>query len=506
MREKSILIIGAGIAGLSAGCYARMNGYETRIFEMHNLPGGVCTAWKRSGYTIDGCIQWLVGSAPGVGYHNLWKEVGAVQGREMLDLDEYMRVEGSDGKTLILYGDVDRLEKHLLEVAPEDAPAIRALTKAIRTFSRFDMRVDKAPELYGLVDKLGMSLGTLPFAGAFMRWRKVSVTDFAGSLRNPFFRKTFEEMAAEAEDFPMLALLMPLAWLNRKVAGYPLGGSIPFARAIEKRFLGLGGSIEYGARVVEILTEAGDRGVRVVGVRLEDGTEHRADTVISAADGRSTIFDMLGGRYVDDTIKGYYETMKLFPPLLYIGLGVDDPLTDVPSTISGITFPLSRPIEIDGKLRERLSFKAYNFDPQLAPEGKCVVILTLSSDYDRWAKLREDPEQYAAEKDAACEAVLDALEQRIPGIREKVEMRDVATPVTWERYTGNWRGSYEGWLPSGKSLMMQMKKRLPGLDGFHMIGQWTTPGGGLPRAVSSGRHVVQVICKEDGKRFVATTP
>jgi phytoene dehydrogenase-like protein len=129
MAEKSIAIIGGGIAGLSAGCYARMNGYETKIFEMHNIPGGVCTAWKRNGYTIDACIHWLVGSAPGVGYHQLWKEVGAVQGLEMLDLDEYLRVEGPDGKALILYGDVDRLEKHLLELAPEDARTIRSLTK-----------------------------------------------------------------------------------------------------------------------------------------------------------------------------------------------------------------------------------------------------------------------------------------------------------------------------------------------------------------------------------------
>lgn len=54
--------------------------------------------------------------------------------------------------------------------------------------------------------------------------------------------------------------------------------------------------------------------------------------------------------------------------------------------------------------------------------------------------------------------------------------------------------------------MMQMKKTLPGLDRFHMIGHWTTPGGGLPPAVLGGRHVVQVICKQDGKRFVATEP
>jgi len=506
MAEKSIVIIGAGIAGLSAGCYARMNGYETEIFEMHTIPGGVCTAWKRNGYTIDACIHWLVGSAPGVGYHKLWREVGAVQGFEMLNLDEYLRVEGPDGKTLILYSDVGRLEKHLLELAPEDARTIRALTKAIRKFTRFDFRVDKAPELYTLGDKLGMLLAMLPFAGTFMRWRKVSVRDFASKLKNPFLRETFASMGEEAEDYPMLVLLMPLAWLNRKVAGYPLGGSIPFARAIEKRFLDLGGSIQYGARVVEILTEAGDRGDRAVGVRLEDGTEHRADVVISAADGRTTIFDMLGGRYVDETIQGYYETMKLFPPLLYIGLGIADPLTDIPSTVSGITFPLSPPIEIDGKRRERLSFKVYNFDPQLAPAGKSVVVLMLSSDYDRWVELSKDPQTYAAEKESACEAALDALEQRIPGIREKVEMRDVATPVTWERFTGNWRGSYEGWLPSGNSLMMSMKKTLPGLDGFHMIGQWTTPGGGLPPAVSSGRHVVQVLCKQDGKRFVATEP
>ena len=55
--EKSIIIIGAGIAGLSAGCYGQMNGYRTQIFEMGTKPGGLCTSWKRKGYTIDGCIH-----------------------------------------------------------------------------------------------------------------------------------------------------------------------------------------------------------------------------------------------------------------------------------------------------------------------------------------------------------------------------------------------------------------------------------------------------------------
>jgi phytoene dehydrogenase-like protein len=56
---KKVNIVGAGIAGLSAGCYLQMNGYDTQIFEAHNLPGGVCTSWKRKGYTIDNCIHCL---------------------------------------------------------------------------------------------------------------------------------------------------------------------------------------------------------------------------------------------------------------------------------------------------------------------------------------------------------------------------------------------------------------------------------------------------------------
>lgn len=59
---KKVIIVGSGIAGLSAGCYLQMNGYDTQIFEAHNHPGGVCTSWTRKGYTVDNCIHWLVGS------------------------------------------------------------------------------------------------------------------------------------------------------------------------------------------------------------------------------------------------------------------------------------------------------------------------------------------------------------------------------------------------------------------------------------------------------------
>src|SRR3972149_4521692 len=98
--SKSIIILGAGIAGLSAGCYGQMNGYRTQIFELHSLPGGLCTSWKRKGYTFDGCIHWLVGSGHGSSFYRVWQELGAAQGRQMINHDEFVRVEGKDGKVL----------------------------------------------------------------------------------------------------------------------------------------------------------------------------------------------------------------------------------------------------------------------------------------------------------------------------------------------------------------------------------------------------------------------
>jgi phytoene dehydrogenase-like protein len=505
---KTIAIIGGGVAGLCAGCYAQMNGYKATIYEMHSLPGGVCTAWKRNGYTIDSCIHWLVGSGPASGFHKLWKEVGALKGLKIVDLDEFMRVECKGSPALVFYRDVDRLERHLLELGPEDAKPIRELTNAIRKFTRFDMPVDKAPELYTAWDKFLMGARMMPLGPAFMKWRKITVADFAKRLKSPALRESFGAMLGESDSFPMLGLIMPLAWQEAKTAGYPLGGSLPFVRNIEKRFLDLGGQIRYSSRVSQILVEEGVGGAaRAVGVRLADGTEHHADVVISAADGHSTIFDMLGGRFADDVVRKPYEGgMTPFAPLLYVGLGIADPLDGIPQVGSGISFPLDPKVEIDGKARDRLSVTVYNFDRSLAPAGKTLAIVSISADYDRWKALREDPARYRAEKELAAERVIDALEQRIPGIRAKVEMRDVATPVTWERYTGNWRGSYEGWLPTGQSLGKGMSKTLPGLSDFYMVGQWVSPGGGLPPAVSTGRHVVEILCKNDGRRFVALEP
>ena len=343
--DKSIIIIGAGIAGLSAGCYGQMNGYRTHIFEMDTRPGGVCTSWKRKGYIIDGCMHWLVGSGPTSNFYRIWEELGIIQNHQFVDHDEYLRVEGKDGEFLALYSDPERLEQHLKELAPEDSDVIEDFLKAIKKSIGFDMPVDKAPELSGLFDKVAMAVRMLPYLGFLGKWRKVTIGEFASRFKNPFMREAFLAPVAGLTDFPMFALIIPMAYVRQKTAGYPLGGSLNLSKTIEQRYLDLGGKVSYKSRVAKIMVEND----KAIGIRLTDGTEHYGDIIISAADGRTTIYDMLEEKYINDKIKGYYKNLPLFPPLLHVAFGISRTFEELPHSVSGFYLHLDEPITIAGK-------------------------------------------------------------------------------------------------------------------------------------------------------------
>ncbi len=133
---KKIIIIGGGIAGLSAGCYARMNGYATHIFEMHTHPGGLCTSWVRKGYTFDGSIHWLEGTSPEHPFHEIWQELGALKDKKIYYKDMSYKIFLRD-HIITLYNDPDRLKKYLCEIAPEDRGMIDELANAINVFYPF---------------------------------------------------------------------------------------------------------------------------------------------------------------------------------------------------------------------------------------------------------------------------------------------------------------------------------------------------------------------------------
>ncbi len=499
MSNKKVAIVGAGITGLSAGCYLQMNGYETEIFELHTIPGGLCTAWKRKGYTFDTCIHWLVGSNPSDPFYRLWNELIDMKHVAFVNHDVYIQVEDESGKTIRVYTDLDKLEKELLEKAPEDRKRILPFLRAARKFSKFQMPVEKAPQLMTPLDGLKMAVRTVPYALDLLKWIKISAQEFADRFENPLMKKTIGFMFLP--EMATLFLVFTLSWMHKKSAGYPVGGSLPFARRIEETYLRLGGKIHYGSRIRKILTEGVLPKSKACGVLLENGRTVKADIVVSAADGHATVFDMLEGKFVNDTIRSYYDELKTFPSYIQVSLGVNRTFAGEPHALY---FPVEQPIAIDeGNTSDHMGVQIYNFDPTMAPKGKTVLtVLFPTRNHAYWIDLKKnDPKKYMGEKQRIADRVVAALEKRFGGIRSNVEEIDVATPATVVRYTNNWKGSLEGWLLTSKTGLKQMKKVLPGLSNFYMAGQWVEPGGGLPSSILSARNITQIICKEDGKTF-----
>jgi phytoene dehydrogenase-like protein len=497
-NEKSIIIIGAGFAGLAAGIYARMNGYTTQIFEMHDMPGGLCTSWNRKGFTFDACIHWLVGSSPKSGMHDMWEETGIARNREFINMDEYMRYEGPDGRSLIFYTDIDRLEKHLLEFSPQDEKVIREFTGGIRMCLPFDSPSKHDPLLLRL-KKQTKTISNFIIKGKRMqKWMKMTAREFADRFKDPVLRDALNDIWIP--EFSMFFMLFTFAYLHNKNAGYPIGGSMPMSQALEVRYKELGGNIHYKSKVKKILTS----GDKAVGIRLEDGSEHMAGRVISAADGHSTLFDMLEGKYGSENIREPYENWPLFPSLIFISLGVNRTFDDIPRSVSGLTFHLKQPVEIGDAIRKKLTVHIYNHDPTMAPAGKTAITLMLDTDYEFWKRLALNRTVYLHKKEEIGNIIIELLNQRFPGISSQVEVIDIATPLTFERYTGNWKGSFEGWLitpENSKVLLKPMSQSLSDLKNFYMCGQWVEPGGGLPTAIMSGRRLIKTLCKEDRRNF-----
>lgn len=501
MPEKSIIIIGAGIAGLAAGCYAQMNGYRTRIFELHSLPGGLCTSWERKGYTFDGCLHYVFGTGEGQPFNAMWQELGAVQGRRMIQHVEYQRITDGE-RTLIVYSDPDRLEAHMCELSPVDAPLIRRLCAGIRAFTRFDMSaMYQVPRpLMGALDWREFGMKMMPFLLPMLRWSTVSSKAFAERFKDPFLRRAVAHMFSW-EEAPVMMGMSLLAYTHTGNAAFPEGGSLAFARAIEQRYLALGGEVIYNAQVEKILTDNG----RVTGVRLYNDEIHLADYVISAADGRTTIYHLLDGKYTNRKINRMYDGHLTTLSQVQVSLGVKRDLAPEPHWTMHL---LPEPVLIIGEERSEVGIQHYCFDPSLTPSGKSAIVMMIRSSYAYWQHIY-GRRIYDSEQRQVSGILLDLLERWYPGIRDDVEFVDEATPLSYERYTGNWMGSTCGWLltPETMPMLIQgVKKTLPGLANFYLAGQWVEPGGSVTLAAASGKNVMQLICHADGKPFETSVP
>lgn len=486
-----VVIIGGGIAGLCAAVYAQKCGYQAEILEMHDMAGGLATSWRRGPYTFETCLHWLLGSHPNGEMHAQWQEVFDIDKLTFVDPQEFAHIETDSGETLSISTNLDRMERELLARSPQDATEIRRLVSDVRGLRRFKMLVPAG----GWAGNLMAVLNDLSLLPLLRRLMNTSCFDYGMRFKDPLLREVFG--MGEMGQLSAIALFFSLAWMSSGNAGYPVGGSQAVIRLIEEKLAALGGRVRFRTRVERILVDND----AATGVRLADGEIIPADWVISAADGHSTLNELLGGKYITATYRQAYERLALFPSYLQVSLGIAKDMSTQPAHLTRL---LASPIELDpGTQITQVAFRIFNFDPTFAPAGKTAVTCFLPTrNVDYWVQLREQhPERYHAEKQRIADAVIAILERKLPNFRQAVEVVDVSTPATVIRYTGNWKGSMEGWLLSPGNRMRALPMTLPSLRRFVMVGQWIMPGGGLPSGLMTARPAIQAICRQDRVPF-----
>ncbi len=188
--------------------------------------------------------------------------------------------------------------------------------------------------------------------------------------------------------------------------------------------------------------------------------------------------------------------------MVQISLAVDRDFSAEPHWV---TYLLEEPILLAGEERFEIGVKHYCFDPTLAPEGKSSLILIIRTNYAYWQRIY-GRRLYDTEQRQVTDLILEFLEKQYPGISADIEFKDEATPLSYERYTGNWQGSTCGWLLTSDTLPMMIRgvpKTLPGLENFVMCGQWVEPGGTVTLAAASGKNAVKILCDWDSQTFVS---
>ena len=285
-----------------------------------------------------------------------------------------------------------------------------------------------------------------------MRHSKITIENYAKDFSDTFLRKALATIQYDLSDIPILIPMIFLATMNKGDGGWPIGGSFALSKNIERRYLELEGTIDYHSNVTKILVEND----KAVGVQLEDGTKHFADIIVSAADGYSTIFKMLEGKYVNSTIETYYSSYpKTLPFGLEVWYGINRDNSNEPHAL--VLFQ-NKPIRIEGREYDRLDVEIFNFDPTLAPYGKTVVKVVVDSNYDYWQPLSKDIEAYNKEKKKLADNIAERLEKRFPGFRNQIEAIDVVTPISVEHWTNAYRGYCVPW-PAPLDIAKEVSKK-----------------------------------------------
>ncbi len=504
-EKFDVVVIGAGLGGLSAAGYMAKAGKSVLVLEHHTVPGGYAHEFRRGHYRFDVSLHVLDGAGPGNWAYPVLSDLGVLDQVAFHRLDPFYTAHFPEHE-ITVPADPLAYEAELVRLFPYEADGIRGLIDAmIEVFYEVrryiaDGELGRRPPFKEIPAKYPHMLDAMTQSwGDFMtQYLNDSQLQAVFSVLWPYGGLPPSTLNAATFIFPVMSFHLFGAY-------YPEGGSQAVSRALEKTITAYGGEIRYRQTVNRIEIRDG----MAVAVETEKGLRVEADIIISNANPSDTMLKFVGREYLSESYVRKVELASDKPAVstlvVYLGLERDllaegwphhelflidsyDPDSDYQAMMAGR-------FEDAG-----LVITHYNqADPTCAPEGCSVVaIMTLAPwDYaDQWgtggdlAHYSKNP-HYLKLKHDAGEKLLTRAEKHLPGLREAIKYMEVATPLTNHRYSLNPGGSIYGIEPAANAYLESLSEKTP-ISNLFMTGAWIH-GGGMCIALLSGKVTARTV-------------
>ena len=493
--KKKIVIIGGGVAGLSAGINAELNGFDSIILEKNPVLGGLCTGWERKGSQIDGCIHWLTGTKEGTSLNRLWKEVGALNRQEDIIYLPTWGVFNYDGVEVPLYCDLAKAEEAWLKISPKDKKAIHLFFTIVKKLGSVDLPLDNPAIMLPFKTKIQLGIAVLKAMPHYFTSMNASCESFAKKFKHPALRWTLTHIQPGRGN--LYSMCYCYATIANGNGGIPRHGSRAMIERMKDRYLKLGGEIRLNSEVTKINTYKKN----VESVTLKNGDIVKGNYYISACDAFYVLYNLLENIYAHHALAERYNKPSKHPAPSCVLINYQMEI------VTKLNIPYIfkiKPFKVGEKEIDHISVRDYSYEPDYIKNNKTVLQVLIdqdSLDYDYWEKLHADITKYRSYKNELADYVQKLIVENIPALDGKLTLLDVATPITFNRYTNASRGSYMSFLFNDKKGVMLSKGKVQGLHNLYLSGQYMQSPGGLPLALASGRFSVQWIVKKEKSKL-----